>query len=188
MVWAVRIAIVLLLAALIIRLEFGSIPEGDPRFRVAAEDGDAFAQAQLGQHYLISSKTDEDEELALYWLERAASQDEPMALYLLGVLREQGRNFQEDLHAALPFYLRAARLNNGPAQDHLAHLFATGALGRPNYMESYKWHLLAVRHGGDIGETDYGVGQKLSEAQKQMALQAADRIAAGFTADGDPAS
>lgn len=185
MVWAVRIAVVLALAALIIRFDIGSIPEDDRYFRVLAEDGDAFAQAQLGQHYLIEGVNAEDRELAVYWLERAASQEEPHAIYLLGTMREHGLR---GLRSALPFYRKAAMLNNGPAQEKLAQLFAGSAFGKPNYMESYKWHLLAARHGRGIGDTDYGAAQRLSEAQKQMARQAADRIAAGFTADGDPAS
>ena len=184
MVWAVRIAVVLVLAALIVRFDIGSIPEDDRYFRVLAEDGDAFAQAQLGQHYLIEGTSKEDTELAVYWLERAASQDEPQAIYLLGTMREHGLR---GLQAALPFYLMAAMLNNGLAQEKLAQLFASNAFGRPNYTESYKWHLLAVRHGRGIGDTDYGAAQRLSEAQKQMARQAADRIAAGFKADTDPA-
>ena len=185
MVLAVRIAIVFAFAALIIRFDIGSIPEDDRYLRVLAEDGDAFAQAQLGQHYLIEGTSAEDKELAVYWLERAASQDEPQAIYLLGTMREQ--SFR-GLRAALPFYLKAALLNNGPAQEKLAELFALGAFGKPNYMESYKWHLLAARHGRGIGDADFGVGEKLSEAQRQMAQQAAERIAEGFTADAGSAS
>lgn len=185
MVWAVRIAVVLVLAALIIRFDIGSIPEDNRYFRVLAEDGDAFAQAQLGQHYLINGTSAEDEELAVYWLERAASQDEPQAIYLLGTLRERSLR---GLGAALPFYLRAAMLNNGPAQEKLAELFAVGAFGKPNYMESYKWHLLAARHGRGLGENDYGVGRRLTPTQKDIAQKAADRITAAFTTDGDPAS
>lgn len=62
------------------RFDFGLIPEGDYRFRVAAEDGDAFAQAQLGQYYLARAISREDLEWAIYWLERAASQGEGQAI------------------------------------------------------------------------------------------------------------
>ena len=185
MVWVVRLIFVLLVAALSIRVEVGSIPEGAPHFRVAAENGDAFAQAQLGQHYLLNGTDDEGRELAIYWLERAASQDEGQAIYLLGVLREQG---MYGAIAALPFYLKAARLNNAPAQERLAQLFASSELGRPNYTESYKWYLLVTRHGGDFGLDDFGAGRHLSPAQKAMAQQAANFIAAAFTGRDVPAS
>ena len=167
-------------------VEYGVVPlsQFEP-FRAEAERGDAFAQAQLGQHYLGGHDSEEDLEMAVYWLERAAEQNEPQAIYLLGTMREQ--SFR-GLRAALPFYLRAAMLNNGRAQEKLAELFALGAFGKPNYMESYKWYLLAVRHGRGIGDADFGVGEKLSEAQRQMAQQAAERIAEGFTADAGSAS
>lgn len=44
-------------------VEFTSIPaNGEIQFRADAENGNAFAQAQLGQHYLIEQKGPEDTE------------------------------------------------------------------------------------------------------------------------------
>lgn len=162
------------------RFDFGLIPEGDYRFRVAAEDGDAFAQAQLGQHYLARAISREDLEWAIYWLERAASQGEGQAIYMLGVMRAEGMYYRKNMAAALPFFIQAAKQDNGPAQEHLAQLFATGAFGRPNYMESYKWFLLAARHGKGLGENDYDAGRHLTARQKAEALRAANALSARF--------
>ena len=48
-------------------VEYGVVPlsQFEP-FRAEAERGDAFAQAQLGQHYLGGHDTEEDLEMAVY--------------------------------------------------------------------------------------------------------------------------
>lgn len=47
-------------------VEYGVVPLGQfEPFRAEAERGDAFAQAQLGQHYLINGTSKEDKELAV---------------------------------------------------------------------------------------------------------------------------
>lgn len=65
-------------------VEYGVVPIRFEPFRAKAERGDAFAQAQLGQHYLGGPDYKEDLEMAVYWLERAAEEDEPQAIYVLG--------------------------------------------------------------------------------------------------------
>ena len=112
-------------------VEYGVVPLGQfEPFRAEAERGDAFAQAQLGQHYLGGPEDAEDLEMAVYWLERAADQDEPHAIYVLGAMRERGHGFEKDVNAMHAFYMRAAMLNNGPAQEALGAFMLWGLSGR----------------------------------------------------------
>lgn len=180
MVWIVRLAALLLVAVLVIRVEFGTAPKKDLYFRVAAEDGDAFAQAQLGQHYLGGPEGEDDLEMAIYWLERAAKQDEPQALYTLGAMRESGHGFRPDIKAAFSFYTRAALLNNGPAQEALARIHAVGLVGPVDNVTSHKWQILSQQHGRQMQPIDFKARFKLSESQIKLAEAEAKKISDNF--------
>lgn len=91
-----------------------------------------------------------------------------MALYLLGSMRENGQGYDTDLKAAMTFYLRAAELNNGPAQEALARIYAHALL----CVESHKWQILANEHGWRFEAVDYGAVRWLTP-QQRMASEAA---------------
>ena len=163
-------------------VEFTSTPaNGEAQFRADAEKGNAFAQAQLGQHYLIGQKGPEDTEKAVYRLGRAAAQNEAQAVYLLGVMREKGQGFKQNLNTAFDFYMRAAKLNNGPAQNALARFYAYGMKGPIDNFESYKWQILSDKHDGlRFKSTDYKARRHLSSRQIELAKAAADDIRKSF--------
>ena len=63
---------------------------------------------------------------ALFWLERAASNDEPEALYQLGVYYEEG--VEADLAKAINYFQRAAELNHSDAALELSYIYDEGAI------------------------------------------------------------
>ena len=165
----------------ILRFDIGVIPEKDISFRVDAENGDAFAQTQLGQAYLFGEDIEQDEEMGLYWLERAAKADEPQANYLLGSLIEQGRISGGDLKLAERYYRRAAMRNNAAAQESLARIYAEPTqLGPPDFVESHKWQILANAHGWRLQAIDYGAAQWLTAQQLAASEAAAAALQAKF--------
>lgn len=161
-------------------VEYGVVPLSLEPFRADAEQGDAFAQAQLGQHYLMGVNGTEDLEMAVYWLERAAAQNEGQAIYVLGSMREQGHGFKQDKRAAYEFYVRAAKLNNPAAQEALARYYAIGVLGEVDHLQSHKWQLLSDRHGSKFRSVDFLARRHLSVDQLAQAEAAADAISATF--------
>ena len=64
----------------------------------------------------------ENNEEALHWLERAASNDEPYALYQLGLYYSE----TNDLAKAIKYYQRAAELNNADALLELYYIYGEG--------------------------------------------------------------
>ena len=64
----------------------------------------------------------ENNEEALHWLERAASNDEPYALYQLGLYYSEAN----DLAKALKYYQRAAELNNADALLEFYYIYGEG--------------------------------------------------------------
>ena len=63
----------------------------------------------------------ENNKEALFWLERAASNDEPEALYQLGVYYEEG--VEADLAKAINYFQRAAELNHADAALELSYIY-----------------------------------------------------------------
>lgn len=61
---------------------------------------------------------------ALFWLERAANNDEPEALYQLGVYYSEGA--EADLAKSIKYYQRATELNHADAALALSYLYDEG--------------------------------------------------------------
>lgn len=169
-----------LIAILFFRANVGTIPENSSVFFVAAEDGDAFAQAQLGHAYITGDGVEKDVETGIYWIERAAKQNDAYALYVLGSVVEQGLVSNKNSKQAVAFYRRAAALNEGAAQLALARLYAGDALGEPNYLESHKWQILANAHGWRLRGVDFGAAQNLNAAQLRQSEAAAAALQEEF--------
>lgn len=161
-------------------IEKGIVPAQFDAFHDKAEAGDAFAQAQLGQHYLVGPEGVKDLKLATYWLERAAEQNEAQAIYILGAMRERGRGFAKDMRAAHTFYMRAAMLNNGPAQEALARIYAKGLIGPVDNVTSHKWQILSDNHGWSFRPTDYKARNALTAEQIKLAKAGAAKVSVQF--------
>ena len=88
----------------------------------AAEKEYGYAQYLLAMNFfdLYSGNNKE----ALFWLERAANNDEPEALYQLGVYYSEGA--EADLAKSIKYYQRAAELNHADATLALSYLYDEG--------------------------------------------------------------
>jgi septal ring-binding cell division protein DamX len=91
---------------------------------LAAEQGLASAQYNLGAQYAVGDGVPRDEQRAAIWFERAALQDVPEAAYNLGVLYDLGRGVKADAATAMQWYERAAARGYHPAASRLAALRA----------------------------------------------------------------
>ena len=83
----------------------------------AAEKEYGYAQYLLAMNF-FDLYSDNNKE-ALFWLERAASNDEPHALYQLGLYYAE----KADLAKSIQYYQRAAELNNADAALELSYIY-----------------------------------------------------------------
>ena len=96
------------------------LKKAKPLLVKAAEKEHGYAQYLLAMNFF--DLYSENNKEALHWLERAASNDEPYALYQLGLYYSEAN----DLAKAIKYYQRAAELNNADALLELYYIYGEG--------------------------------------------------------------
>jgi len=96
------------------------LKKAKPLLVKAAEKEHGYAQYLLAMNFFYYKQENNKE--ALYWLEKSASNDEPEALYLLGLYYAE----KADLAKAIKYYQRAAELNNAEAALELYYIYGEG--------------------------------------------------------------
>jgi uncharacterized protein len=170
----------------------------------AAERGEVFRQAQLGDWY--ADRQDHSE--AVRWWHRAAQAGNAWAERSLGDSYFAGRGVEQDLQAAAYWYKRAAEQGVPIAWQHLALMYERGLGIEQDDFIALRWYRRAAEYGfltamlnlGDRyaeGRTvpqDYvqahkwfnlaGSGAAASEeALRDRAIRARERVAAAMTAE-----
>ena len=77
-------------------------------WRPLAEQGDSYAQYNLGLMYDYGEGVIEDDTQAVYWFRKAAEQGHAKAQYNLGVMYESGRGIAKDDTQAVYWFRKAA--------------------------------------------------------------------------------
>ena len=98
------------------------LQKAKPLLVKAAKKEYGYAQYLLAMNFF--DLYSENNKGALFWLERAANNDEPEALYQLGVYYEEG--VEADLAKAIKYYQRAAELNHADAALELGYIYGEG--------------------------------------------------------------
>ena len=96
------------------------LKKAKPLLVKAAEKEYGYAQYLLAMNFFYYKHENNKE--ALHWLERAAGNDEPYALYQLGLYYSEAN----DLAKAIKYYQRAAELNHADAALELGYIYGEG--------------------------------------------------------------
>ena len=107
----------------------------------------ALTQRNLGILYREGRGVSANDTKAVFWLERGASQGDPVAMTRLGFLHFYGKGTQQDYGKALEWYRRAANRGHGPAQFNLASMYRKGQGTSANEEEAIKWYRKAANNG-----------------------------------------
>jgi TPR repeat protein len=146
-------------------------------FRQRAEQGDAWAQHELGLSYRSGDGVQKDETQARQWFRKAAEQGIAEAQYYIGFAHQfdedEGltaglRNrlvsgIYTDYVEAVVWYRKAAEQGYAAAQYCLGSMYSTGQGIPQDYVEAHKWFNLAAAHERD------GVGNRHAEARDEVA-------------------
>ena len=85
---------------------------------------------------------------AVKWLEEAAENDDPNAIYKIGELYEQGKIVDKNVSKAISFYEKAANLKNAPAIVSLIEYYYGKNKEKKNLEMVLKYTVLANQIGG----------------------------------------
>lgn len=108
-----------------------------------ADGGNVQAQYHLGVLYLKGQEIEKNVFEAISWLRRAAEQGHRDAQYRLGLLYIHGNSAAD----ARYWIEEAARHGHRTAQAELGRMNAEGNGREPDYVEAYKWWLIAAQQG-----------------------------------------
>ncbi len=128
---------------------FGNTPknvkEAIKWYRLAAEQGHAEAQYQMGEYYSLKDNWVE----ANKWYQMAAEQGDPRAQYQLGFYNDEileaygAPNYAE----ALKWYKKSAEQGYEYAQTALGRLFLNGKGVPKDFDEAVRWYAKAAKQG-----------------------------------------
>jgi len=151
-----------------------------PALRVAAANGDASAEYEVGIRFAEGRTVTQNFEEAARWLDRAARAGIVPAQFRLGSLYEKGLGVKKDIETARKLYIVAAEKGHAKAMHNLAVLYAEGLEGKPDYKNAAQWFSRAANHG--VADSQYnlgilyargiGVEQNLAESYKWFTLAA----------------
>lgn len=119
----------------------GDYPRAAPKIALAAERGDARAQAHLGFMYATGRGVPQNYALAIYWYRRGAEQGNPSAQHLLGLMYDKGHGVPTDhVLAHMWLNLAASRTKGAVHEDNIrlrdavANKLSLGQLSDARYL------------------------------------------------------
>ena len=150
----------------------GDYVEAVKWYRLAAEQGHASAQYNLGVMYDQGEGVPENDTEAVRWYRLAAEQGDPKAQYNLGVMYDQGEGVPENDTEAVRWYRLAAEQGDASAQGNLGGMYGNGDGVPEDFVQAYKWWNLAAAQGNELANKNKEIvrkdmtPQQIAEAQK----------------------
>jgi localization factor PodJL len=158
---------------------------GPLSLRLAAANGDASAEFEVGARLAEGKGTPQNFKEAAKWYQRAADQGLVQAQYRLGTFYERGLGMKADRALAETWYKRAADKGNVKAMHNLAVLSANQTDQSPDYTTAAQWFEQAAQRGladsqfnlAILYENGLGVKKDLQQAYMWISLAAQDKDA-----------
>ncbi len=141
-------------------------------FRPLAEQGEAWAQYNLGTMYYFGQGVAQDYKAAVQWYSKAAEQGIALAQFNLGTMYENGQGVVQDYKAAVRWFSKAAKQGDALAQFNLGVMYYKGQGVAQDYIRAHIWANLAASNGADTEARDI-IAKKMTTA----AIEKAQRFA-----------
>lgn len=150
-------------------------------FKLAAEQGNADAQYNLGDCYFLGNGVEKDLKEAVKWYKLAAEQGSADVQYDLGDCYYLGNGVEVDYKESLKWYRLSAEQGNADSQNMVGICYYFGRGVEIDYKEAINWFKLAEAQGkiiakfniGRCYENGFGVDKNEAEAVKWYKLGAA---------------
>ena len=143
-------------------------------YQIAAEQGSAMAQNQLGLWYANGQGVQQNNKLAFDWTKKAAEQGVAGALSRLGNMYNEGNGVAQDDTQAVEWLQKAAKQGNAEAQLHLGRKYANGKGVAQDDKQAAVWIRKAAEQGLVMAQCNLGVMYFLGRGVPQDYKQAVD--------------
>ncbi len=150
----------------------GKFEEAAKWFRKAAEQGNAFAQYNLGQLYRTGQGIPQGFSEAARWYRKAAEHGHVLAQYSLGLMHRMGQGVRQDFSEAERWFRKAAEQGHQGAQSNLGVMYGTGTAVSRDYVLAHMWFNLSASSGNKTGRQNRDLlakqmtPQQIAEAQR----------------------
>ena len=146
--------------------------------RLAAEQGDADAQYNLGFAYAVGRSVPRDDAEAVRWFRLAADQGLAEAQFILGFMYAEGRGVPQDDAEAARWHLPAATQGHARAQFSLGLNYAEGRGVQQDRVAAYMWLSLAAAQASAADRNiDVAVRDAVAEQMTAEQIAEAQRLA-----------
>jgi len=135
-------------------------------FRLAADQGMAQAQSNVGAMYNEGKGVAQNEKEALKWLRLAADQGFPEAQYNLGVMYREGEGVAKNDKNALQWFRLAADQGMAQAQFILGFMYEEGHGVAQSDKEAIKWYQKAGDEGHKLARSNLAALKYYCERHK----------------------
>ena len=122
----------------------------------SANQGNASAQNNLGNHYNKGEGVPQSYAEAVKWYRLAADQGNAFAQYNLGLKYYKGEGVPQSYSEAVKWYRLAAEQGNAPAQNNLGLMYHNGEGVPQSYTDAVKWFKLAAEQDLSVSQVNLG--------------------------------
>jgi hypothetical protein len=141
-------------------------------WRPLAEQGDAFAQDDLGLMYALGHGVPQDFAQAVVWFRKAADQGDADAQFNLGMAYFRGEGLPQDYAQAAAWYRKAADQGHADAQFVLGGKYEKGEGVPQDYAHAAAWYRKAAEQGLATAQFSLGLMYEKGEGVPQDYAQA----------------
>jgi len=121
-----------------------------------AEQGNAFAQYNLGWMYANGQGVTQDYKQAVGWYTKAAEQGDVSAQYNLGLMYTKGQGVTQDHKKAVYWHKKAAEQGDADAQYNLGWMYENGRGVTQDYKQAVYWYTKASEQGRADAQVNLG--------------------------------
>jgi len=125
-------------------------------YRMAADQGDAAAQLNVGGLYAAGQGAPQNYSEAMQWFRKAAEEGYPAAQNDIGSLYASGRGVPRNYSEAMRWFQMAAGQGYAPAQSNIGALYESGWGVSLDYAEAMRWFRMAAAQGHAVAQNSLG--------------------------------
>ena len=141
---------------------YGAYAKGDYAtayrlWKAEAEQGDAYAQFNLGTLYRDGVNVTQDDKQAVYWFRKAADQGNINAQYNLAWMYQKGRGHAQNDDEAVYWFRKAAAQGDTDAQVYLGWMYRNGRGVRQDFNEAVRLYTKTADLGDKVAQYNLGL-------------------------------